>query len=149
MIWWKSWIICFSYWWTVWISAPTKQHREKHTLVTHVRGRAYRPTQLPYGHKNIHGIWLQITAEGKDESYLPRCSQGSQDHFHMSYAVPESLRHTELCSAPMDPSLSKTHEGGTTNAHCSTCEKRQTRRQKIYLVPRQDLPQKSLFALFR
>lgn len=51
---------------------------------------------------------------------IPRCSQDSQDHFHMSYAEPESLLHTEPCSVPMDPSLSKTHVGGTTNAHCST-----------------------------
>lgn len=38
----------------------------------------------------------------------------------MSCAVPGSLLHTEPCSAPMAPSLSKTYEGGTTNAHCST-----------------------------
>lgn len=65
----------------------------------------------------------------------------------MSYAAPGSLLHTEQCSAPMDPSLSKTHGGGTTNAHCSTCEKRQTKRKRIYLVPTQHLPQKPLICI--
>lgn len=78
------------------------------------------------------------SAEEQAEIYLPHCSQDSQDHFHMSYAEPESPLRIEPYSVPMDPSLSKTHEGGTTNAHCSTCEKRQTR-QRICLVPRQHL----------
>lgn len=116
------------------------QNRDTRTLLTHVRGRAYTHTQMPYGHSDIHSIWPQVFVEGEAENYLPRCSQDSQDHFHMSYAAPGSLLRTEQCSAPTDPSQSKTHEGGTTNAHCSTCEKRQTRRQKIYSVPRKHLP---------
>lgn len=86
---------------------------------------------VAYGHRYLN--------EKKAKSFLPRCSQDSQGHFHMSCAVPGCLLHTELCSAPMAPSLSKTHEGGTTNAHCSTCEKRNNK-QRIYLLSWHDLP---------